>query len=181
MMLRRLFHVVVCAAAVLLTAGQAGTAVSYSERHFLYVAEPGIRNYVEYGGIGILVFDMDNGHKFVRRIPTFEVPEGAQPENVKGVAASAKTGRLYVSTLKRIASFDLATDKMVWNREYEGGVDRMSLSPDGKMLYVPSLEGPHWHVRRRDHRRRDREDRRRTPGRTTRSTDWTATVSISPA
>ena len=25
------------------------------EKHFLYVAVPGIRNYVEYGGIGILV------------------------------------------------------------------------------------------------------------------------------
>jgi DNA-binding beta-propeller fold protein YncE len=146
MMLRRFLHVVVCAAAVLLTAGQAGTAVSYSERHFLYVAEPGIRNYVEYGGIGILVYDMDNGHQFVRRIPTFELPEGAAPENVKGVAASAKTGRIYVSTPKRIASFDLTTEKMVWNRMYEGGVDRMSLSPDGKVMYAPSFEGPHWHV-----------------------------------
>ena len=44
-------------------------------RHLLYVATPGIRNYVEYGGVGLLVFDMDNGHKFLRRIPTFEVPE----------------------------------------------------------------------------------------------------------
>jgi hypothetical protein len=31
------------------------------ERHFLYVATPGIRNYVEYGGMGILVFDIDQG------------------------------------------------------------------------------------------------------------------------
>jgi DNA-binding beta-propeller fold protein YncE len=28
----------------------------------------------------------------------------------------------------------------------EGGCDRMSLSPDGKILYVPSFEGPHWNV-----------------------------------
>src|SRR5262249_21206354 len=27
-----------------------------------------------------------------------------------------------------------------------GGCDRMAISPDGKILYVPSLEGPHWHV-----------------------------------
>ncbi|MDQ6705850.1 MAG: hypothetical protein M3Z85_07785, partial [Acidobacteriota bacterium] len=40
------------------------------EKHFLYVASPGLRNYVEYGGVGILVFDIDNGYKFVRRIPT---------------------------------------------------------------------------------------------------------------
>ena len=26
---------------------------------FLYVAEPGIRNYVEYGGVGVIVYDMD--------------------------------------------------------------------------------------------------------------------------
>jgi DNA-binding beta-propeller fold protein YncE len=116
------------------------------ERHFLYVASPGIRNYVEYGGIGVLVYDMDNGHTFVRRIPTFDVPEGQQPENVKGVAASAATGRLYVSTPKRIAAFDLATERPVWNRTYEGGCDRMALSPDGKILYVPSFEGPHWHA-----------------------------------
>ena len=58
---------------------------------FLYVATPGIRNYVEYGGIGILVYDMDHDHRFVRRIPTFTVPAGEPPENVKGIAASART------------------------------------------------------------------------------------------
>jgi DNA-binding beta-propeller fold protein YncE len=35
---------------------------------------------------------------------------------------------------------------MVWNKTYEGGADRIALSPDGKILYVPSLEGPHWHA-----------------------------------
>ena len=64
----------------------AGTGAS---GRFLYVATPGIRNYVEYGGIGILVFDMDHDHRFVRRIPTFAVPAGEAPENVKGIAASA--------------------------------------------------------------------------------------------
>src|SRR5262245_56586064 len=117
-----------------------------SERHFLYVATPGIRNYIEYGGIGVIVYDMDHGHKFVRRFRTFDVPAGQQPENVKGVAASAKTGRLYVSTIRRVAAFDLNTDKLVWNKEYEGGADRIALSPDGKILCLPSLEGPHWHA-----------------------------------
>jgi hypothetical protein len=37
---------------------------------YLYVAVPGIRNYLGYGGHGILVFDMDNEHRFVKRIPT---------------------------------------------------------------------------------------------------------------
>jgi len=117
-----------------------------SEHRFLYVAEPGIRNYVEHGGIGVLVFDVDNGHRFVRRIPTLPAVAGEEPENVKGIAASAATGRLYVSTTRRVLAFDLTTDALLWNRAYDGGCDRLALSPDGRILYVPSFEGPHWHV-----------------------------------
>src|SRR6185503_1041695 len=117
-----------------------------AERHFLYIVEPGIRNYVSYGGVGILVYDIDQGYKFVRRIPTWSVPTGQEPDNVKGVAANAKTGQIYVSTTKRLAAFDLATDKMVWDVAPEGGCDRPSVSHDGSILYVPSFEGPHWNV-----------------------------------
>jgi DNA-binding beta-propeller fold protein YncE len=134
------------AVAVALTWSSISASSANGEHHFLYVAEPGIRNYVEYGGIGVIVYDMDNGHKFVRRIPTFASVAGQDPENVKGVVASAKTGRLYVSTIKRVAAIDLTTDKLLWNKEYEGGADRLAISPDGKTLYIPSLEGPHWHV-----------------------------------
>lgn len=122
------------------------SAAPASERHYLYVAEPGIRNYVEYGGIGVLVFDMDRGYAFVRRIPSQDVPPGTAPENVKGIAANARTGRLYVTTIRRVMAFDLATDRKLWDRVVEGGADRLALSPDGHILYVPSLEGPHWTV-----------------------------------
>ncbi len=121
-------------------------AAAAGERHLLYAAVPGIRNYLEYGGIGLLVYDMDDGHRLLRRIPTFALEPGVQPENVKGIAANARTGLIYVSTIRRVAAFDLTTDKMVWNRTYEGGADRIALSPDGTILYVPSLEGPHWHA-----------------------------------
>ena len=60
-----------------------------AEQHLLYVASPGVRNYVEHGGVGILVFDVDNAYEFVRRIQTWSVPDGEKPENVKGIAASA--------------------------------------------------------------------------------------------
>ena len=50
--------------------------LSAAEQHLLYVASPGTRNYVEYGGVGILVFDIDKGYRFVRRIPTWNVAEG---------------------------------------------------------------------------------------------------------
>jgi DNA-binding beta-propeller fold protein YncE len=134
---------VVCALAIL----GGSTALSQGgERHFLYVAEPGIRNYVEYGGVGVLVYDMDAGHRFVKRIPTFPEVAGQPPENVKGVAAHAATARLFVSTIKRVAAIDLNTEQMLWNRAYEGGADRLAVSPDGATLYVPSLEGPHWHA-----------------------------------
>jgi len=134
------------AVTLLLAWGSLAPPAEAQERRFLYVATPGIRNYVEYGGIGVIVFDIDNGHRFVKRIPTWQPPEGKAPENVKGIAASAQTGKLYISTYQRLASFDLLTEKMVWEKELEGGCDRMSISPDGQNLYVPSFEGAHWNV-----------------------------------
>jgi DNA-binding beta-propeller fold protein YncE len=113
---------------------------------YLYAAVPGIRNYLQYGGIGVVVFDMDNGYKFVKRIPTWPVSPGKPPENVKGIAADAKTGRLYVTTVNRLVVYDLATDKKLWEKTYKGDCDRLTISTDGKTLYLPSLEGPFWNV-----------------------------------
>lgn len=124
--------------------GAAAGRATEKERRLLYVAEPGIRNYVELGGVGVVVFDIDAGHRFVKRIPTPSVGSGAAAENVKGICACAKAGRLYVSTIKRLLALDLLTDKLLWDRAYEGGCDRMSITPDGKTIYLPSLEGPHW-------------------------------------
>ena len=115
-------------------------------RRLLYVASPGVRNYLEHGGHGILVFDIDRGHKFVRRIPTAGVDEKGRPINVKGICASAVTSRVYVSTLRHLMCLDLATDKLLWERTYKSGCDRMSISPDGKVIYLPSLEKDHWKV-----------------------------------
>ena len=114
--------------------------------HLLYVAEPGIRNYEEHGGVGVLVFDIDHDYRFVRRIPTWSVPAGQKPENVKGIAASASTGRVYVTSLNRMVAIDAISGKQIWDKTYEGGCDRMAISPDGKLLYVPQLEGPMWTV-----------------------------------
>jgi DNA-binding beta-propeller fold protein YncE len=43
-------------------------------------------------------------------------------------------------------AIDAITGKTIWDKTYEGGCDRMAISPDGKTLYVPQLEGPAWHV-----------------------------------
>jgi DNA-binding beta-propeller fold protein YncE len=123
-----------------------GRLAAAAERRLLYIAEPGIRNYVRYGGVGVLVYDIDSDYKLLRRIPTWNVPDGQEPENVKGIAASAATGRLYVTTIKRLACIDLTTEKMLWDKTPEGGCDRPSISPDAKLLYVPSFEGPHWNI-----------------------------------
>jgi len=96
------------------------------EQHLLYVAVPGVRNYVEHGGVGLLVYDITDGHRFVKRIPTVDVRSGDAPENVKGIAVSAETGFLYVTTQKRLIAIDTKTERIVWNREYEGGCDRLA-------------------------------------------------------
>ena len=115
------------------------------ERHLLYMVAPGIRNLLEFGGAGILVFDMDKDHSFVKRIETPASRE-EKPENIKGVCACAATRKLYFTTLKKLYCLDLVSEKTLWEKALPGGCDRMSITPDGKHLYVPSLEGPHWHV-----------------------------------
>ena len=58
-------------AAVLATPVSRLASAAAAERRFLYIAVPGIRNYVQYGGVGVLVYDIDAGYKFVKRIPTW--------------------------------------------------------------------------------------------------------------
>ena len=112
----------------------------------LYVAAPGIRDYLEYGGHGLLVFDVDHGHKFLKRIPTAGLNPDGKPDNVKGVCASAATGRAYVGTTRTVTCLDLASEKILWERAYEGGCDRMAIAPDGLTIYLPSFEKDHWNV-----------------------------------
>jgi len=123
-----------------------GQLASGKENHLLYVASPGIRNYQEYGGVGILLFDIDHGFRFVKRIPTWDVPPGQDAEAVKGIAASAKTGRIYVTAIRRMMALDAITGKRLWDRAYDGGCDRLAISPDGQTLYVPQLERDLWHI-----------------------------------
>ena len=49
-------------------------ALSAKEHHYLYAASPGIRNYLQYGGMGIVVFDIEDHYKPVRRIATWDPP-----------------------------------------------------------------------------------------------------------
>ena len=131
----------------LLLLGTSARRPAPAERHLLYVASPGTRNYVQYGGVGVLVFDIDDGYKFVRRIPTWPAAaDSTKVENVKGIAASARTGRVYVTSLTRVIAIDAVSGATIWDKAYDGGTDRLAISPDGRTLFVPEFEGPAWHV-----------------------------------
>lgn len=127
-------------------AGSAAESGGSAPKRLLYVAEPGIRNYLEYGGHGLLVYDIDQGHRFVKRIKTAGLNESGAPLNVKGVCASVSLKRIIISTTRTLTAVDLVTEKILWEKPYPGGCDRMAISPDGKTIYVPSFEGAHWHV-----------------------------------
>jgi DNA-binding beta-propeller fold protein YncE len=126
----------------------AATELTAKQQRLLYVASPGVRDNLEWGGHGVLAFDINNGHRFVKRIPLngYGIDETGKVLNVKGICANAKTGRLYVSTLNQLMSIDLLTDKVLWQKSFDLGCDRMSISLDGRMIYLPSLEEKAWYI-----------------------------------
>ena len=89
----------------------------------------------------ISVYDIDAGHRLVKTIQT--VPNVA---DVRGVAVSAVTGRLYVAYLNNetdgeIYCLNVYDDSILWNKAISPGVDRLAINPDGRLLYVPTWEG----------------------------------------
>jgi DNA-binding beta-propeller fold protein YncE len=114
---------------VLVTFGESPTS-----RRYLYMSTPDASQKEGRSGNGILVFDIDNGHQFVRRIniPIFE-------EGLRGFTGNLKTHSVYYSTSnRRVGAYDLEKDQVVWEKTYEVGADRSSITMDGKKLYVPS-------------------------------------------
>ena len=139
-------HLRVLALGIAMTAAIAPAAAQQTRR-LLYVAVPGASNEAEYSGVGILVYDIDNGHTFVKRIPTWSTGSPQEREQVRGIAADARSRRLYLSTVKRLAAFDLVSDDIVWEKTYDGTCcDRLALSPDGSTIYAPAFGAPKWYV-----------------------------------
>jgi hypothetical protein len=114
----------------------------------LYVGSPGVQDIAKWGGHGVLVFDIDHDHRFVKRISLdgYGTDDKGKVLNIKGVCASAVTGRFYVSTLRHLICIDLLTDAVLWQKTFDLGCDRMAISPDGKVIYQPSFEGDVWYV-----------------------------------
>jgi hypothetical protein len=88
----------------------------------------------------ISVYDIDRGHVLVKTIST--VPNVG---DVTGVAVSAATGKLYVAYTTHsgggmIYCLNLYQDVVLWNKAIKPGVDRLSIHPNGRLLYVPTSE-----------------------------------------
>jgi outer membrane protein assembly factor BamB len=103
-------------------------------QRFLYMSTPDGAQKEGRSGAGIMIFDIDNGHRFVRRIdiPIFE-------EGLRGFTGNEKTHSVYYSTTnRRLGQFDVENEKTVWEQQYDAGCDRSSVTLDGKKLYVPT-------------------------------------------
>ena len=117
-----------------------------ADGHYLLAATPGIRNYLGYGGHGLVVFDIEKDHAFVKRIATKGFRPTGEPSNVKGIAVSSTLNSVYISTWEGVQRIDMESGKIVWEIAFEGGCDRMAITPDGKTMYLPSLEKSFWKV-----------------------------------
>jgi hypothetical protein len=130
------FFLLLCAIPFARVAAKAPAEVSSIASRFFYAVNQSL---ADRGSIS--VYDIDRDHHLVKTIRTVQ-----NVADVKGVAASAATGRLYVAYRTAagegmIYCLSLHRDQILWNRLIPPDVDRLSISPDGRWLYVPTWEG----------------------------------------
>jgi len=92
----------------------------------------------------IYVYNIDKGHHLDEVLPG---PGSSKIKGyVRGVCANAKTGYLYFSYYAsgggNICCLNMNTNKIVFDKPVTGtkSIDRLTMNPDGKTLYVPSGE-----------------------------------------
>src|SRR6267378_3881606 len=79
-------------------------------KRYLYMSTP---DGAQSGGSGngILVFDIDDGHRFVRRI---DIPF---KEGLRGFCGNSRRHAVYYTTTnRRLGAFDLETETIIWER-----------------------------------------------------------------
>jgi hypothetical protein len=118
-----------------ITTARGEVATSASPRRSLYAVN---ESPADRGSIS--VYDIEAGHRLVKTVKT--VPSVG---DVRGVAVSAITGKLYVayrdvSGLGMIYCLNIYDDTVLWNRAVDPGVDRLAINPNGELLYVPTWE-----------------------------------------
>jgi DNA-binding beta-propeller fold protein YncE len=85
------------------------------------------------------VYDMDNSFNLVY---SRDLPMSGK----RGVAVHPGTSMLYLSYGSNsnnpgsLMKYNLKTNTIVWNKQYQFGVDSISVTPDGNTLYVPAGE-----------------------------------------
>lgn len=101
---------------------------------FLYMSTPDGAQAEGAAAPGILIFDIDNGHRFIRRI---DVPVFS--EGLRGFTGCTATRCLYFSTTAgTLGCFDLITEKVRWQSKFDTGCDRSCITPDGRRIYAPT-------------------------------------------
>lgn len=101
---------------------------------YLYAATPDGAQTESASGQGLLVFDIDAGFRFVRRIQGLNLAGGA-----RGLTGCLATHSLYYSTTqRRMGCYDLQADRVVWEQQYTGGCDRSSVMLDGSKVFAPT-------------------------------------------
>jgi DNA-binding beta-propeller fold protein YncE len=122
---------------------EASAAPSSRSGDYLYVAVPGTAE--SQNGVGVLVFDVKNHFRFVKRIPTLEYAAWQDPadDEVKGFIVSPEAGKMYLGLIHSgLLAIDLMTEKLVWKvSPPDGCCDRIAITPDGKTIYAPNRGG----------------------------------------
>jgi DNA-binding beta-propeller fold protein YncE len=108
------------------------TARSSKTRPFEYVVADG----------SLYVYSIDERNRLVQKIRLPQIDS-----ETHGVAASPRTGLLYVSYGNQgppggsLLAYDLRTGRIRWHRRYGFGIDSMGISPNGRTIYMPAGEG----------------------------------------
>jgi hypothetical protein len=101
---------------------------------YLYAATPDGAQPELSSGTGILVFDIDDGFKLVRRIEGMRLTGG-----VRGLTGTMESHSLFYSTTdRRMGCLDLETGKVAWECQFTGGCDRSSAMPDARKIFAPT-------------------------------------------
>jgi hypothetical protein len=99
-------------------------------------ATPGIRDLLEYGGHGLLVFDIDDWARFVKPYPDRRGSMRREAAQREGGLRQRGHDRVHISTIEDAHLLDLVTEDVLWERAYPGGATGCHLARR-KVIYLP--------------------------------------------